>query len=348
MASRHFSSKAYWENRCNGFTPKFSFQGQTPKEWTVWNKTARKALLSCLGPFPQKVLLSAETEYSVKDGPVIRERVIFDSEEFASIPAIVLRPTNPSPEKSLPAILCCHAHGSFGKDTVAGLRSTPEHVSEIDRMNYDYALQMAKAGFFTLAPDLRGFGERRDKQDISPTRDNCDVNYVKGSILGAFPLTLNIHDMMVCIDYLETRPEVHPEKIGMMGLSQGGAVTAFTAALDNRIKAADIIGYVNPWAGFGLSRGNFCGSQVVPDIYRFLDTHDIAGLIAPRPLLLEMGLYDDCFYFQDLWKGFEGVQRIYRAAGVEAKLESDIGTCGHAFVGKQAFNFFSQNLLSKA
>ena len=89
-----------------------------------------------------------------------------------------------------------------------------------------------------------------------------------------------------------------------MGLSQGGTMTTFTAAVEPRIKAADIISYVNPWRGFGITRGNFCGSQIVPGIYRDLDTDDIAGLIAPRPLLIEMGIYDDCFFIQDLLKGY--------------------------------------------
>ena len=101
---------------------------------------------------------------------------------------------------------------------------------------------------------------------------------------------------------------------------------------------------MNPWAGFGLSRGNFCGSQVVPGIYRWFDTHDIAGLIAPRPLLIEMGKKDTCFFIADLLKGYEGVERIYKAAGAGDKILADIGEGGHAFVGKKAFEFFRKNL----
>jgi hypothetical protein len=109
-------------------------------------------------------------------------------------------------------------------------------------------------------------------------------------------------------------------------------------------RLVDIIGYINPWAGFGLDRGNYCGSQVVPGIYRWFDTHDIAGLIAPRPLLIEMGEQDDCFFFEDLRKGYDGVDRIYRAAGAGDRLLSDVGSGGHAFVGGKAFDFFRKNL----
>ncbi|NLF02197.1 MAG: prolyl oligopeptidase family serine peptidase, partial [Anaerolineales bacterium] len=157
-------------------------------------------------------------------------------------------------------------------------------------------------------------------------------------------LTLNIWDMQRCIDYLETRPEVDSNRIGMMGLSQGGTMTTWTSAVEPRIKAADIIGYVNPWREFGIKQANFCGSQIVPGVHRYFDTDDIAGLIAPRPLLLEMGIYDDCFRLQDLLEGYEGVKRIYEAAGVGDRLWAEVHPGAHAFAGKQAFEFFEKYL----
>jgi Dienelactone hydrolase and related enzymes len=243
------------------------------------------------------------------------------------------------------AIICSHGHGPFGKDSVAGIRSTGRHAENIEAHNYNYAEQMARAGFLTISPDLRGFGERSDGPDPFPGRDPCNVNFIKGAMMGIYTLTLNVWDIRCCVDYLETRVEVDAGRIGMMGLSQGGTMTAFASAADSRIKAADIIGYVNPWAGFGIERANFCGSQIVPEIFKYFDTHDIAGLIAPRPLLLEMGIYDNCFFLQDLLKGYEGVKEIYRAAGAEENLWADIHPAGHAFAANKAFEFFRKYLV---
>jgi hypothetical protein len=242
------------------------------------------------------------------------------------------------------AILCSHGHGEFGKDTVAGMRSDPAVADHIRKANYNYGEQMARAGYLTISPDLRVFGERRDLRDHIAGRDRCNVNFIIGAILGIYPLTLNIWDMICCIDYLETRPEVDASRIGMMGLSQGGTMTTFTTAAEPRIKAADIIGYVNPWREFGIKRENFCGSQIVPSIYRHLDTHDIAGLIAPRPLLLEMGIYDSCFRIEDLLDGYEGVKRIYEAAGAGDRLWADVHSGPHAFAANKAFEFFGKYL----
>ena len=121
-------------------------------------------------------------------------------------------------------------------------------------------------------------------------------------------------------------------------------MTTFTTAVEPRIKACDIISYVNPFSSFGIRDGNFCGSQVVPGIYRYFDTFDIAGLIAPRPCLMEMGVFDDCFPFKDLYKGYEETQFIFKEAGAEDNLYADIHDGGHAFSGVKAFDFFKNNL----
>ncbi len=337
---RNFSMQAYWEHVSAGLEPELRFRGKSREDWQAWREKALPRYRELLGCFPTRVPLEAAVESSVKDGDLIRERVVFNSEKMMAVPCQVLRPKGMAADGSNAAILCSHGHGPYGKDPVAGIRSSQDHVDNIRANNYNYGEQLARAGFLTLSPDLRVFGERRDGIDPFPGRDPCNVNFVKGALLGLYPLTLNIWDMMRCIDYLETRPEVDGNRIGMMGLSQGGTMTTFTAAIEPRIKAADIIGYVNPWHEFGIKRANFCGSQIVPQIHRYFDTDDIAGLIAPRPLLLEMGIYDKCFFIQDLLTGYEGVKRIYEAAGSDEHLWIDIHSGPHAFAGDKAFAFF--------
>jgi dienelactone hydrolase len=341
---RNFSMKAYWDRIAEDWVPLLKFKGKTKADWDSWRKRARAKYMELLGSFPKKVPLQAEVESSVEDGDLIRERVVFNSEEFMSVPCQVLRPKKMKANKSNAAIICSHGHGPYGKDPVAGVRSSEAHVANIRQHNYNYGEQMAKAGFLTICPDLRVFGERRDGLDPFPGRDPCNVNFLKGVVLGINTLTLNVWDIKCCVDYLETRSEVDKNRIGMMGLSQGGTMTTFSTAAEPRIKAADIIGYVNPWRGFGIQRSNFCGSQIVPSIYKYLDTDDIAGLIAPRPLLLEMGIYDNCFFIQDMLQGYEGVKKIYRAAGCADKLWADIFPGPHAFAGNKAFEFFKKYL----
>ncbi len=344
MAKRNFSMVEYFNKIAADHIPELAFKGSTKSEFDEWHKRAHAKYMQLLGEFPQPVDLGPEVIFSIEEDGIIRERVIFDSEEHMSVPCVVLRPADMAVDGSNAAILCSHGHGRFGKEPVAGNRSSAEYIGDIETMSYDYGMQMARAGYMTISPDLRVFGERSDGGDPYPGRDKCNIHFIRGAILGIWTLTLNIFDMSRCIDYLETRPEVDGERIGMMGLSQGGTMTTWTSAAEPRIKAADIMGYLNPWKGFGLKRSNFCGSQIVPECYRWFDTHDIAGLIAPRPLLVEAGVHDLCFFIEDQLVSIEAVKRIYEAAGVPDRLWVDIHPGPHAFAANKAFDFFAKYL----
>lgn len=88
----------------------------------------------------------------------------------------------------------------------------------------------------------------------------------------------------------------------------------------------------------------------MPDIYKYLDAADIAGLIAPRQLLIEMGVHDTRFFIArstasaDQLEGFEALQRIYRAAGAEEDLWKDMHPGEHAFANNLAHEFFGKYL----
>lgn len=344
MSKRNFSMQAYWDQKAEEWTPLLAFRGRTAEDYAAWKAAALPKLLELLGNFPAPVDPHAETEYTVEEDGLIRERVVFDVEEGMSVPCILLRPQDLPPDGKGAAILCSHGHGAFGKDPIAGVRSTPAHTAFIEEHNHNYAYQVAKAGFVTLTPDLRGFGERKDGIDPFPGRDRCNVNFIKGALLGVYTLTLNIWDMKCCVDYLQSRPEVDPARIGMMGLSQGGTMTAFTAAVEPRIQAANICGYGGSWAAFAINRANFCGAQMVPGIFRYFDLPDLFGLIAPRPLLLDMGIYDDNFTIGEMLKGAERVEAIYAAAGAAGLVERDVHPHGHAFGGNKAAAFFRNYL----
>ena len=344
MAGRNFSMIEYFNRIARDWTPELTFRGETRDDYEKWREQARAKYFELLGEFPEPVELSADVVYSVEDDGLIRERVVFDSEAFMSVPCVVLRPADMPSDGTGAAVICSHGHGDFGKEPVAGNKTDPAMAANIALHNYNYGELLARQGFLTLSPDLRVFGERADGGNPYPGRDKCNVHFIRGMIMGIYTLTLNIFDIKRCVDYLETRAEVNPDRIGMMGLSQGGTMTTFTAAAEERIRAADIIAYVNPFERFGVNDGNFCGSQVVPDIYRYLDISDVAGLIAPRPLLVEMGIHDTCFPIENLLTGFRAVERIYRAAGAEEYLHADVHPGQHAFAANKAYGFFKTYL----
>ena len=94
-------------------------------------------------------------------------------------------------------------------------------------------------------------------------------------------------DDMRTVDYLLTRPEVDPRRIGCQGVSMGGYRSLFLAALDARIRAACVVGFMSttrPMIHAHLDTHSFV--HFLPAIHRYLDWPDVASLTAPRSLMV--------------------------------------------------------------
>ncbi|NIA31509.1 MAG: prolyl oligopeptidase family serine peptidase, partial [Actinobacteria bacterium] len=197
----------------------------------------------------------------------------------------------------------------------------------------------------TIAIDWRGFGERSEG-DIFAGRDECNMNFIKCGLIGFNLLALDIFDGMRCIDYLCSLDFVDSDNIGCMGLSFGGTMTTWISIMDERVKAADIICYSARLSKFALKHGNFCGSQMFFGLYDLCDIPDLHGLIAPRPLMAEIGVHDMCFYSDEALSCSDEVKKIYTAAGVSDNYRTDIFDGGHGFASNKAFEFFEDKLKS--
>jgi dienelactone hydrolase len=343
--SRNLSINAHFLARAKRHVPRFRFApGQ---DFGRWQSELLSAARATLGEMPKRVPLNPEIQAEWREDGLIKQRVIFDVEEGLSAVAYVFRPERHAGK--LPAILACHGHGPFGKEAVMGNRSSSPMVNEIVNHHYDYGLQMARAGFAVIAIDWRGFGERDDRRkpnhsDVDSQhahkRDLCNVHYLRATVLGGTVLGMDVHDGICALDYLCQQDFVDPQRIGAMGLSFGGTMTIWMAICDARIKAANVICYSDRFADFGMRDVNFCGSQITPGLYELCDVPDLQGLIAPRPLLVEIGAYDECFKVDSAMSCFREVEKIYEAAAVRDRLELDLFEGGHRWGGNLSLQFF--------
>jgi len=349
----------YFNRMAELLQPKYRFEGKTKDDFNAWKQQLLAELKKLLGPMPERVPLNPQNVWEIREDGLIKRRVIIDLEENMSVAALVYVPEVPvefpsgsiSPDgvpvkKPMPAILCNHGHGQFGKDSVMGVRVRKplQRKEEIYHYNFDYGLQMAQHGYVTMAIDYRGFGERSDGGNPYVDKDKCNVHFIRGSLMGVNLLALDIFDAMRCIDYLCELECVDAERIGTMGISFGGTMTTWTALLDERIKAADIICYSCMFENFAVQRGNFCGSQYLPGLFSLCNVPDLHGLIAPRPLLAEIGVHDKCFLCDEALQCSREVSKIYTAAGVGNNYEVDIFGGGHEFAANKAFDFFDRYL----
>ena len=154
---------------------------------------------------------------------------------------------------------------------------------------------------------------------------------------------IRVWDAMRMIDFLQSRPEVDGDRIGMVGISGGGLVTQFTAALDDRIKAACVSGYLNRYEACILAI-HHCIDNYVPGLGRVANDDDIACLIAPRPLLVQSGTRDPIFPIAATRVALAKLRRCYRLVGAADRLEADLFPGVHCFHGPPVWPFFDRHL----
>ena len=179
-------------------------------DWPAWRKRTLADLRRSLGleRFPPRTPLRARVvDVSDRDGYVL-ERVVFETRPGFLMTANLYRPKHPAGR--VPAVLCVHGHTMKGKTSEA---------MQVRSINY------ARAGWVALALDATGHGER------------VHIGHRRTFAIVTAGMTLEgvqVWDNMRGIDYLRSRPEVDPERIGITGCSGGGNQTMYTAAVDEK------------------------------------------------------------------------------------------------------------------
>ncbi len=344
---RSLSPLAMFHEMAKAHEPTHSFKGQA---FEAWKAETLPKTLATLGQLPERVDLNPEMVGEWEHQGVRTQKWFIDVCDFASATFLVNFPTDLRDDEKRPAIFCCHGHGPHGKEAVMGNRSTEALRQHIASCNYDYGLQMAHAGFVTFAIDWMGFGERRD--GVKPNRlymgssitDWCSQLYLHATMLGMTSLGMNVVHGQAAIDFACSFPEVDARHIGVMGLSFGGTMSLWMSLCDARIKATEIICYSDLWECFGIRDLNYCGSQIAPGLFQLLDLPDLQGLVAPRPLLIDIGVNDKCFTFESASVCFKKLETIYEAAGAADRLYLDQHAGGHAWGGNVAPAFFKKHL----
>jgi dienelactone hydrolase len=335
---------AFFANQALEHRPAHVFTGRNRGQFAAWKKRVLPQVLATLGAWPRRTPANPQRLAAWREDGIIKERWVIDTQPGLSAIVLIYRPASLRRGERRPALLCCHGHGPTGKDAVMGLASP----DQIKTYNYDYGLQMAKAGFVTYALDWLGFGERDSQlkphnHNVFGHRDPCNVYYLCATMLGTTLLAMNLHDARCTTDFVCDQPYVDADNLGVMGLSLGGTMTTWSALADERFKAADIICYAGPFYDIAYRTYNVCGSQVTPGIFALVDTPELQGLIAPRPLLAEIGIHDKCFHVDHtLGEHHKRLERIYKAAGAELELDLFPGT--HAWGGNKSVAFFRKHL----
>ena len=309
--------------------PSLLFEGATPEEFCTWQERFRDVLTGLIGPRPERAALCLEFEEEIDCGLYVRRRISYQTELGVFVPAYLLVPKGLGQGEKAPGLLCIHGHGHFGKDSVIGLNNTPERQAEIDKCNYDFGHGFAEQGYVVLAPDLRGFGERRPGYP-GPRTDFCPRNYMCATLLGTTVVALHLCDLEAALDVLQGLDFVDGDRLGCAGLSLGGRMTMMISAFDSRIKIAVPSGCMNLYQERYQALSQ-CGAQLIPGLLRYGDTPEIFSLIAPRPMVIEIGTQDRLIPHDWAERGLARIRKAYRAAGAIEHLFVDRFEGGHQF-----------------
>lgn len=335
----------------NEIAPTHAFKAESRDEWKRWRSQLRKRLTEVIGlpaMDPGGPPATKMRRLRITPGPVeqckgyMRRAYTIETAPGLYVPAFLLIPDGL--DKPRPAILCSHGHG-IGMNALVGLTEEGKPRQYKQGYQHDFALQAVKAGFVALAFDQCGFGRRRDIDFHKAQKmwNHCEQPSKNALHWGMTMTGIRVWDAMRMIDFLQSLPEVEPDKIGMVGISGGGRVTQFTAALDDRVKAACVSGYCNRYADCILAI-HHCIDNYVPALGALADNDDVACLITPRPLLIESGTEDPIFPIAATRAAIRKLRRCYRLHDAGPMLDTDLFEGKHEFSGAKTWDFFARHL----
>lgn len=262
-------------------------------DWKKRKPELRRQLLNMLGldPLPKRTALKAQITGRLERDAYHIEKVVFQS-----LPGLYVTGNFYVPKgiaKALPTILylCGHSPHPLGA-----------------KFQYqDRAIWFASHGYPCLVLDTHEFGE------LSGIHHGThDLNMWHWFSLGYTPAGVEVWNAIRALDYLETRSEVDAKRIGLTGISGGGAMTWYTAAVDERIAAAAPVCSTFTWgsqAEHWVARGQ-CDCIYYLNSYRW-DFPVVAALIAPRPLMILSGQKDTIFPPDGYHEVFQRGKKVY-------------------------------------
>jgi dienelactone hydrolase len=284
----------------------------TRKEWEERRVRLRKAMFAAIGEVPAKPCPLEPREVGVlkRDGYRI-EKILFQSRPGIQVTANAYVPV--SVRDKVPAVLVVHGHWALARrDPVVQAR----------------CLGLVKLGFFVLAVDAFGAGERHPKP-----APGAYHGALLGSTLwpaGQTLLGMQVYDNHRAVDYLRSRPEVDGDRLGITGASGGGNQTMYAGALDERFRAVVPVCSVGRYQAY--LRAACCVCEVVPGALRFTEEGDVLGLTAPRALMVVNATMDGIqFSVAEAKKSLERTAGIYDLYGVKEKLKHATFESPHAY-----------------
>jgi cephalosporin-C deacetylase-like acetyl esterase len=281
----------------------------------------RERILRAVGGLPDRTPLNPRTVGVLQRDGYSIEKVIFESQPGLYVTANLYLPGNGTPP--YPGILVPLGHESGAKAHDAWQR---------------LLVTFARNGFVALTYDPIGQGERIQLYDPdlkgSKAKDSTKEHTIIGIqclLTGQNLARYTIWDAMRAVDYLQSRKEVDPNRIGCTGNSGGGTMTAYLSTLDARITVAAPSCYITSWRQLLQTIGPQDAEQCMPPfLFDGLDQPDFVEAFAPKPYLI-LSAIRDFFPIAGARQSFREARRIYGLLGADEKINMVEVDDGHGY-----------------
>lgn len=288
----------------------------------AWRRQAKDKLTELLGiehpSYPPILTIEGKTAQEDYDD----YRFTVETEEGYKVPCRLLLPSG---KAHVPLTICLSGHGGGMHIALGEAKTKADEESLAAWPHRAMALRALKEGRAALVVEARSFGV----SSVEGYGTSCTEHAKVALLLGRTLLGERVFDVSRILDVLpEAFPAVDMKSIVCTGNSGGGTATYYLSAMDERIGAAAPSCSVCSFDD-SIAAMPHCLCNHVPGIRRWFDMGDLAGLIAPRKLVIAAGVQDDIFPIAGTRRTFSDIQRIYRAFGAIDACALVVGEGGH-------------------
>lgn len=269
---------------------------KTTEDVVAYQAKQRAKLLEELGPLWEKTPLNPQIVGELKGDGYRAEKVIFESQPKHYVTAVIFLPLTKGPH---PAVLVPAGHSRDGKAS-----------------NTRVCILLAQNGIAGMCYDPIGQGERvqlfdeKGKQRFAMTQEHTLLGST-AILTGRGTATFRIWDGMRAIDYLCSRPDIDPQKIGATGCSGGGTLTSYLMALDERVACAAPSCYITSFPRLLATLGPQDAEQNIHgQIAAGIDHADYLHFRAPKPTLILASTHD-FFDISGTWDTYREAKRLF-------------------------------------
>jgi cephalosporin-C deacetylase-like acetyl esterase len=299
---------------------------QTREQFEKRKVEVRRQLLAMMGGLPEeRSSLNLRKVGTIERGDYRIEKIVYESLPNFYVTADLYVPETGKPP--YPAVLQPTGHSLAAK-----ARAFYQNLG----------LGLVKSGFVVLTYDPTGQGERRIYYDAAlgdskvggPTEEHEMVG-IQSLLAGQSIARYMVWDGMRSIDVLQALPYVDPKRIGVSGCSGGGTLTAYLAALDDRLQVAAPSCYITDWEDQLLDTGPQDAEQQFPDqLKNGLNHADLVEAFAPKPYLI-CSTTEDFFPIAGSRKTFQESQQIYALYGAADRIATSYDGGPHGTTQRQ-------------